>query len=126
MTYTKAAKTRLVGVSPQLFGEHGAVTLEVAKAMARGALQRSGADAAVTVTGVTGSKPDEDDNPIGRVFAGFATANRAIALHCEFGPLTPEALTHLAMQAAFLLALSSLGDAHAADILAASVRQRTG
>lgn len=126
VTYTKAAKIRLLGVQAELFGDRGAVTAEVATAMARGALAGSCADAAIAVTGVTGSKPDEDGNPIGRVFAAFATSHSAAALHCEFGVLTPKALTHLAIQAALLLALAELGDAQGMDLLNRSVRHRTG
>jgi nicotinamide-nucleotide amidase len=91
---------------------------EVAKAMALGALERSGADCAIAITGVTGAEPDEDGNPIGRVFVGFARAGEAHALHCEFGPLAPDALAHLAIQAAIAFGLSQLGDEAARITLA--------
>ena len=117
VTYTKDAKTRLLGVSPELFGAAGAVDPEVAKAMAHGAAERSGAECAIAVTGVTGSQPDEDGNPIGRVFTGLATAQGVYALHCEFGPLAAKALTHVAMQAALLFALAGLGDQRASEAL---------
>lgn len=122
VTYTKDAKMRMLGVSRELFGPAGAVDAEVAKAMARGALARSGADCAISVTGVTGGEPDEDGNPIGRVFTGFAMGETVKVLHCELGLLSPQALTHLAMQATFLLALAELGDAHAAELLSSAPR----
>ncbi|WP_291553229.1 nicotinamide-nucleotide amidohydrolase family protein [Bosea sp. (in: a-proteobacteria)] len=118
VTYTKDAKTRLLGVSPDLFGAAGAIDPDVAKVMARGALERSGADCAIAVTGVTGSEPDEDGNPIGRVFTGLATPQGTYALHCEFGALAAKALTHLAVQAALLFALARLGERRARDTLA--------
>lgn len=110
ITYTKAAKVKLLGVPPSLLEEHTAVHPEVAEAMVLGALERSGADFAIAVTGVTGSEPDEDGNPIGRVFVGVARSRSTLVLHCEFGELAPDALTHAAMQAAFCLALAELGD----------------
>lgn len=45
-----------------------AVSDRVARAMAKGALARSGCDLALAITGVTGPKPDEDGNPVGLVF----------------------------------------------------------
>ncbi len=110
ITYTKATKAQLVGVSRELLAARTAVHADVAKAMATGALARADADLALTVTGVTGAEPDEDGNPVGRVFIGYATSENAASLHCEFGSLAPEALSHLAVQAALTFALSQLGD----------------
>jgi nicotinamide-nucleotide amidase len=67
VTYTKEAKTELLGVSPELLRQRGAVCSEVAIAMAEGALRRSPANIAVAITGVAGPKPDEDHNPVGFV-----------------------------------------------------------
>lgn len=58
VTYTKAAKEKLVGVPGPLLAEYTAVHAEAAKAMAVGALKRSGADCAIAITGVTGSSTD--------------------------------------------------------------------
>lgn len=121
VTYTKAAKRRMLDVSAELFARSGAVDPEVAKAMAAGAASRSGADCAIALTGVTGPTGDEDGNPVGRVFVGLAIERRVFALHCAFGALAPNALNHLAMQAAFLLALARLGDSHAAETLARAI-----
>lgn len=54
VTYSNAAKTELVDVPAALIEAHGAVSPEVAEAMARGALARSAADIAVSVTGIAG------------------------------------------------------------------------
>lgn len=67
VTYTKEAKTELLGVSPELLRQRGAVCSEAAIAMAEGALRRSPADIALAITGVAGPKPDEDHNPVGFV-----------------------------------------------------------
>jgi nicotinamide-nucleotide amidase len=72
VTYTKAAKTALLGVSPELLRQRGAVCAEVAVAMAEGALRRSPADIALAITGVAGPERDEDNNPVG--FVCIATA----------------------------------------------------
>ncbi|CAM5184812.1 hypothetical protein ARD30_08955 [Bosea thiooxidans] len=110
ITYTKDAKEKLVDVPRNLLEEYTAVHAEVARAMAVGALKRSQADCALAVTGVTGSEPDEDGNPIGRAFIGTARGSRTAALHCEFGELAPDALTHATMQAALCFMLAQLGD----------------
>ena len=72
VTYTKASKTRSLGVSERLLNEKGSVCTEVAVAMAEGALERSPADLAVAITGVAGPDPDEDGNPVGRVCIAVA------------------------------------------------------
>ena len=72
VVYTKLNKTRALGVDASLIAEYSAVSPEVAKAMARGALKRSPADLAVSITGVAGPEPDEDGNPVGLVHIAVA------------------------------------------------------
>src|SRR5689334_2097347 len=57
VTYTKAQKTKALGVSARLLRTKGAVCREVANALARGALARSAAELAVAITGVAGPDP---------------------------------------------------------------------
>jgi nicotinamide-nucleotide amidase len=76
VTYTKANKTKALGVPAYLLQRHGAVCCEVAAAMAEGALQRSPANLAVAITGVAGPAPDEDGNPVGRVCLAVAGIGR--------------------------------------------------
>lgn len=73
ITYSDAMKTALLGVDPALLAEKGAVSEEVAKAMADGARQRTGADYAVSVTGEAGPEPSDPKNPVGLLFLGIAT-----------------------------------------------------
>ena len=68
VTYTKAQKTKALGIAPELLAERSAVHGEVACAMARGALTHSQADIALAVTGVLGPSRDEDGNPVGLVY----------------------------------------------------------
>jgi PncC family amidohydrolase len=72
VTYTDAAKERMLGVSPTTLAEHTAVSRETARAMAEGLLALSGADIAVSATGLAGPGPDELGRPAGLVFIGGA------------------------------------------------------
>ena len=67
VSYSNEAKTALVGVDPALIERHGAVSLEVAEAMADGALARFEADTAVSITGVAGPDGGTEAKPVGYV-----------------------------------------------------------
>ena len=74
VTYSNAAKTTMLGVSPALL-EHpgpGAVSAEVAVAMAKGALKASQADVAVSATGIAGPGGATEGKPVGLVYLGWA------------------------------------------------------
>jgi nicotinamide-nucleotide amidase len=75
VAYSNDAKTDLLGVDPDLIAAHGAVSEPVAEAMARGALQRFGADTAVSTTGVAGPGGGTEAKPVGTVCFGIALAN---------------------------------------------------
>ena len=72
VTYSNAAKTRLLGVDAGLIARHGAVSEAVAAAMAQGALAGSGAAIAISVTGVAGPGGGSADKPVGLVWFGCA------------------------------------------------------
>jgi len=67
VAYANEAKVELLGVDPELIEKHGAVSPEVAEAMARGALERFDADVAVSVTGIAGPDGGTKDKPVGYV-----------------------------------------------------------
>ncbi len=73
VTYSNEAKTDLLGVDAALINQHGAVSEAVARAMVQGAIQRSGAQVAVAVTGVAGPTGGTAAKPVGTVWFGFAT-----------------------------------------------------
>lgn len=75
VTYTDAAKTRRLMISPALIEAHTAVSAPVAHAMAEGMLSSSGADAAVSATGLAGPGKDEYGREAGLVFIGGAVKN---------------------------------------------------
>ena len=82
VTYSNAAKTDLVGVPMDLIDAHGAVSEPVARSMAEGALARSLADAAVSITGIAGPGGGSADKPVGLVHFALA-AKDAPTRHVE-------------------------------------------
>lgn len=83
VAYANAAKVRLLGVDPQDVTTFGAVSAEVARAMAEGARFRLGADVAVSVTGIAGPGGGSPGKPVGLVYIGVATAARVTATRLE-------------------------------------------
>ena len=75
VTYANEAKSRALGVEPALIAEFGAVSREVAAAMAGGALKNSGADFALSTTGIAGPTGGTPQKPVGTVFIGLAFKN---------------------------------------------------
>ncbi len=75
VTYSNEAKSELVGVDPALIAAHGAVSAEVARAMAEGALARAPVDLAVSVTGIAGPGGGSAAKPVGLVH--FCAARRS-------------------------------------------------
>ncbi len=74
VTYANSAKTRFVGVNEETIRGHGAASAEVCAQMAEGVRRISGADVALSLTGVAGPTGGSDDTPVGTVFIGVATA----------------------------------------------------
>lgn len=107
VTYADAAKTDLLGVSSARIAAHGAVSEEVAADMATGARKRSGADVAVSITGIAGPGGSER-KPEGRVCFGLADARGVSVQTMEFGPLGRERVRRAAC-------------AHALDLLRQAV-----
>ena len=67
VAYADEAKTRLLGVEPSLIERHGAVSPEVAEAMALGAIDRFDADSAIAITGIAGPGGATEEKPVGYV-----------------------------------------------------------
>ncbi len=84
ITYSNAAKSELLGVSPALIDTHGAVSEDVARAMAAGALAHSHAQVAVAVTGVAGPTGGTAEKPVGLVWFGFALPGRVLTEQRHF------------------------------------------
>ncbi|MGE3820141.1 MAG: competence/damage-inducible protein A [Isosphaeraceae bacterium] len=89
VSYANAAKVELLGVDRALLDRHGAVSEEVASAMALGIRGRLGADLAVSVTGIAGPGGGSSEKPVGLVYLGLATAEGVATRRLEIGPEQP-------------------------------------
>ena len=83
VTYSNAAKSELLGVPSSLIEKQGAVSEEVAKAMALGALVHSPACISVAVTGIAGPTGGSEAKPVGTVWLAWAWRDSQHALHSE-------------------------------------------
>jgi nicotinamide-nucleotide amidase len=95
VTYANEAKTRELGVPSALLEKHGAVSPEIAQAMAEGALRESGADVAVAVTGIAGPNGGTPEKPVGLVYLAVATKDghrRVVERHLSRGRTTFKAM----------------------------------
>jgi nicotinamide-nucleotide amidase len=77
VAYSNEAKISLVGVDPELIERFGAVSTEVAEALAQGAAERFGADVGVGITGVAGPGGGSDEKPVGTVCFSVTVADGA-------------------------------------------------
>lgn len=85
VTYSNEAKTDLVGVPASLIAREGAVSKDVAIAMAEGALARSHGDISVSVTGIAGPGGGSEHKPVGTIhIAVAATGSPTQHFHCWF------------------------------------------
>jgi nicotinamide-nucleotide amidase len=72
VTYANEAKASQIGVPMEMIATHGAVSEEVSRAMAEGALRESGADHAVSITGIAGPTGGTEENPVGTAWIALA------------------------------------------------------
>ncbi len=86
VTYSNLAKMQMLGVLPETLSQHGAVSEDVAREMALGALARADANVAVAVTGIAGPGGSEF-KPEGRVCFGLATTDGCVTETVDFGAL---------------------------------------
>jgi nicotinamide-nucleotide amidase len=86
VTYSNGSKHEMIGVPMPLLETHGAVSEEVARAMAEGALVRSRAAIVVAVTGVAGPGGGSADKPIGLVCFGLARTGQTVVSEQQVFP----------------------------------------
>lgn len=101
VTYSNEAKAEMLGVPTSIIATKGAVSEEVARAMAEGALAHSRADAAVSITGVAGPGGGSAEKPVGLVHLACA-AKGAQTLHqeCRFGELSRDEIRERSVEVA--------------------------
>ena len=93
VTYSNEAKAQMLGVDSQLIAVHGAVSEQVARAMATGALSHAMADITVAVTGVAGPGGGSAEKPVGLVHFGASRRGRGV-IHQQvrFGDISRSAI----------------------------------
>ncbi len=89
VTYSNASKTALLGVPAELIAACGAVSPEVAAAMAEGARTRLGASLGISTTGVAGPTGGTPEKPVGLVYLGLSTADGTQTRRLDMGPERP-------------------------------------
>jgi len=107
ISYTNWVKEDLLSVDAAVLSKQGAVSGEVAKAMAIGARDRLDADIAVSVTGLAGPGGDEYGNPVGTVFIGYADETTVLAKKYFFSG-DRDAVRSQAVKAALKLVLQQI------------------
>jgi nicotinamide-nucleotide amidase len=109
VTYSNKAKSACLGVPSQLLAKHGAVSEEVALAMAEGALVNSEADLAIAVTGVAGPGGGSAKKPVGLVWLAIARAGGTpLRTEWRFGDLGRSRIRLEALRAALAFVRQAL------------------
>ena len=84
VAYSNALKTRLLGVSPATLKKYGAVSAEVAMAMARGVRRKIETTYGVGITGIAGPSGGSKTKPVGLVYIAVSSVHETICLKCLF------------------------------------------
>lgn len=111
VSYSDAVKERALGVDPALLAAHGAVSAEVAEAMATGARERLGVDVAISTTGIAGPGGGSDEKPVGTVHVAVAAPQGTIVRHLRL-PGDRTRVRELTTTAALHLLRRSLAGEH--------------
>lgn len=109
VTYSDAAKARMLDVSASTLADHGAVSRATALEMARGAVGQSSAQVSVAVTGVAGPGGGSEEKPVGLVH--FAAQGPEGVVHVErrFGDIGREAVRLASVKQALEMLMERLG-----------------
>ena len=113
VTYANEAKTRDLGVPPELIAAHGAVSPEVATAMAEGALARAESDWAISTTGVAGPTGGTPAKPVGTVCIALAHRNRPTQVETHRFFRDRDVFKDLVARTALALLLRAMDDKNA-------------
>lgn len=108
VTYSNAAKTALVGVPEVLLVAHGAVSAPVARVMAEGGRLKSGADIALSITGIAGPTGGSPEKPVGTVCFGLSFDGNTETRTQQFGDIGRDEVRTAALEFALSWALEAL------------------
>lgn len=101
VTYSNEEKNRVLGISSDLLRTNGAVSEQVAAAMAENTRQGAGATHAIATTGIAGPSGGSEEKPVGTVFIAVASANQPTVCEKLFFPTDRETFKQLVAQTAF-------------------------
>jgi len=114
VTYSNEAKNELLGVPMQMINQFGAVSPQVAAAMAQGTLQNSHAGISVAVTGIAGPGGGSEDKPVGLVYLAAASRKgHPLSRKCLFGDIGRSEVRKATLSAALELLNELLKDTQA-------------
>lgn len=113
ITYDNEAKIRMIRVPARMIGDFGAVSNQVARAMADGARSTAGTDFAVAVTGIAGPDGGTERKPVGLVYVAVSSNEGTAVVEKRFGDVGREAIRKAAVEAALELVLDVIE--HGAD-----------
>jgi nicotinamide-nucleotide amidase len=108
VTYANAAKSRMIHVQARLIRDYGAVSNQVARAMADGARNTARADYAVAVTGIAGPDGGSEKKPVGLVYVAVSSELATVVIEHNFGDLGRDAIRKASVQAALDLVMQVL------------------
>jgi nicotinamide-nucleotide amidase len=108
VTYANSAKSRMIQVQPRLIRDYGAVSNQVARAMADGARNTARVDYAVAVTGIAGPDGGSEKKPVGLVYVAVSSELATVVIEHRFGDLGRDAIRKATVDAALDLVLQVL------------------
>ncbi len=109
VTYSNGAKIRDLGVPTQLIDQYGAVSEPVARALAAGASQKAGSDAAIAITGIAGPEGGNEQKPVGLVYIAVQLDGDVLVREFRFPPQTRETVRQRAALSAINMLRIKLG-----------------
>jgi nicotinamide-nucleotide amidase len=108
VTYANAAKSRMIHVQARLIRDYGAVSNQVARAMADGARNTARADFAVAVTGIAGPDGGSEKKPVGLVYIAVSSELATVVIEHRFGDQGRDEIRRASVRAALDLILQVL------------------
>ena len=108
ITYANSAKSRMIQVQPRLIGDYGAVSNQVARAMADGARNTARVDFAVAATGIAGPDGGTEKKPVGLVYVAVSSELATVVIEHRFGDVGRDGIRKATVDAALDLVLQVL------------------